>query len=465
MPTMPRLLTTPILVIFGLAYMVPLGVFTTYGQVTVLSQGHLPIAYVITLVMIFFTALSYARMSRKLPIAGSAYTYTQRTFGAIPGFAIGWVQILDYLFLPIINYILLGLYINEAFPMIPAWIIILAAIISVTAFNYVGIKLVTPINLFLVLIQLLFVVLFVTLSLSSADLSAQNLLQPLTPAFGDMSGIIAGAAMLCLAFLGFDAIATMAEETQNAPRTLPRAIMFTIFIAGMIFMTVSFSANIAYPDWLNFIEPSQQDTASLKVIHHVGETSGFGGKLLSDLFLAAFLTGSYASAMISQTSVSRILFAMGREGVISRKRFFKLHPKFNTPSTTLIILAMISLVAIFMPLTLVVSMISFGALVAFTAVNACVIKHYCFNNRFIDQPPHFAMNLQNRLRYGLMPAIGMALSIWLWLNLDANAMMIGISWFIAGILYLTVITRGFKRPTPQIDEQEIKAVMRANESK
>ena len=74
---MKWVLTTPALI----AYMVPLGIFTTYGEVTVVTNGHLPTAYIITLAMIFFTALSYCRIANKLRIAGSAYTYVQRTFG------------------------------------------------------------------------------------------------------------------------------------------------------------------------------------------------------------------------------------------------------------------------------------------------------------------------------------------------------------------------------------------------
>lgn len=167
-PAMTRVLTTPILIVFGLAYMVPLGIFTTYGQVTVLSSGHLPIAYIITLVMIFFTALSYCRMSTYLPLSGSAYSYTQRTFGPFVGFSIGWVQILDYLFLPIVNYVVLGLYLHEAFPMVPTWGFILASLISVTALNYIGVKLITPINLFLIALQVVFIGLFVFLSFKGA---------------------------------------------------------------------------------------------------------------------------------------------------------------------------------------------------------------------------------------------------------------------------------------------------------
>ena len=456
-PAMNRVLTTPILIVFGLAYMVPLGIFTTYGQVTVLSQGHLPITYIVTLVMIFFTALSYCRMSTFLPLSGSAYSYTQRTFGSITGFSIGWVQILDYLFLPIVNYVVLGLYLHEAFPAIPAWGFILGALVSVTALNYIGVKLVTPINLFLIALQVIFIGLFLFLSFKGADLSPENLLKPLNPSKNEMAGLFSGAAVLCLAFLGFDAIATMAEETKNASKTLPRAIMLTVVIAGTIFLLVSFAANVAYPEWQDFLEISKQDTASLDVMNRVGENSGFGGKLLGDLFLATYLTGVYASAMTSQTSVSRILFAMGREGVLPRKIFYTLHPKFHTPHLALICVASFSLIALFIPLNLVVSMISFGALVAFTAVNACVIKSHLFTQT--RENFHFT----GILSYGILPLIGMCLTTWLWINLDIHAMTIGLIWFGMGILYLLYITKFFKQPVPEIGHDEIDEIIRARE--
>lgn len=456
-PAMNRVLTTPILIVFGLAYMVPLGIFTTYGQVTVLSSGHLPIAYIITLVMIFFTALSYCRMSTLLPLSGSAYSYTQRTFGPFIGFSIGWVQILDYLFLPIVNYVVLGLYLHEAFPMIPTWGFILVSLVSVTALNYIGVKLITPINLFLIALQVIFIGLFIVLSFKGAELSPGDLIEPIKPHMGELSGLLSGAAVLCLAFLGFDAIATMAEETKDASKTLPRAIMLTVAIAGAIFLIVSYAANLAYPEWQDFLDPAKQDTASLDIMGRVGENAGFGGKFLSDLFLAAYLTGVYASAMTSQTSVSRILFAMGREGVLPRKVFYTLHPKFNTPHLALICVATFSLISLFIPLSLVVSMISFGALVAFTAVNACVIKSHLFTQLKENH------NIKGFLSYGLLPLIGMSLTIWLWLSLDIHAMTIGLLWFALGISYLLYITRFFKRPIPEIGHDEIDEIIRARE--
>src|SRR4051812_29991780 len=103
-----RVLGLPALVFFGLAYMVPLTVWTTYGLVTTSTNGHLPLAYVITTIAMGLTAYSYGRMVLKQPTAGSAYTYASRAFGRPIGFMVGWALMLDYIFLPMINFLLIG---------------------------------------------------------------------------------------------------------------------------------------------------------------------------------------------------------------------------------------------------------------------------------------------------------------------------------------------------------------------
>ena len=119
-PQLKRTLGLPSVVFFGLAYMVPLTVFTTYGIVTELTSGHLPAAYAVTMVAMIFTAVAYANMVRAYPVAGSAYTYVQQSFGASTGFLAGWALLLDYLFLPMLNYMVIGIYMGVAFPAIPA---------------------------------------------------------------------------------------------------------------------------------------------------------------------------------------------------------------------------------------------------------------------------------------------------------------------------------------------------------
>ncbi|WP_276893898.1 APC family permease [Frischella perrara] len=446
---MKRVLTTPALIAFGLAYMVPLGIFTTYGQVTITSNGHLPIAYIITLAMILFTALSYCRMANKFPIAGSAYSYVVHTFGNRIGFLIGWTQILDYLFLPILNYLVIGIYLHQRFPEIPAYVFVLGSLVTVSTLNYLGIKLINSVNFLLIFVQFIFITLFVVLAFTNVDLNTEALLRPLVFTTNDISGLFSGAAVLCLAFLGFDAIATLAEESTNAKNSLPKAILWTVIIAGGIFLVISYAAHLAYPVWQNFA--NEPDTASLVVIGKVGEISKIGSTFMVNFFLAAYLTGVLASAMTAQTSVSRIFFAMGREGVLPKKIFYRLHKRFHTPHLSILFVATFSLFSLIITLDLVVSMISFGALMSFTFVNLCVIKSYLYKRKSLT-----AITI---LKYGILPAIGVLLSLWLWTSLDHMAITIGLIWFGVGIIYLLILTRMLTRPIPSLSDDEVKALI------
>ncbi|HCM62589.1 MAG TPA: Putrescine importer PuuP [Morganella sp. (in: Bacteria)] len=437
---MKRVLTTPALVFFGLAYMVPLGIFTTYGQVTVLSEGHLPIAYLVTLTAVLFTALSYCKMTSTLPLAGSAYSYVQKVFGGNTGFLVGWAQLLDYLFLPIINYIAIGIFVHEALPSVPMELIIVSTIIVVSVLNILGIKLVTSMNMLIIIMQLLFIALFLYLSFSTTfTLDKEALLAPLTIMSDQVSGLFAGAAVLCLAFLGFDAISTMAEETKDAKRALPKAILYTVFIAGTLFVIISYCAHLSYPAWRDFLPDT--DLASIQVMEKVG------GSLMASAFIIAYVVGVFASAMTSQASIVRIFYAMGREGVLPRSVFARLHAKFNTPVLSILFVALASLMALVLSLSLVASMISFGALIAFTFVNLCVIKHFIIDR----QAPLTAATI---LRCLVAPGIGVLLTLWLWTSLDAQALTVGIIWLSIGVIYLGFITRFFTRRPPSITEEE-----------
>ena len=426
---MKRVLNTPALVFFGLAYMVPLGIFTTYGQVTVLSEGHLPVAYIITLTAVLFTALSYCKMTSTLPLAGSAYSYVQKIFGGNTGFLVGWAQLLDYLFLPIINYIAIGIFVHEALPSVPMELIIVSTIVIVSVMN-----------MLIIVMQLIFITLFLYLSFSSAfTLDKEALLAPLTVMSDQVSGLFAGAAVLCLAFLGFDAISTMAEETKDAKRALPKAILYTVFIAGTLFIIISYAAHLSYPAWRDFLPNT--DIASIQVMEKVG------GALMASSFITAYVIGVFASAMTSQASIVRIFYAMGREGVLPRSVFARLHARFNTPVLSILFVALASLMALVLSLSLVASMISFGALIAFTFVNLCVIKHFIIDRK---EPLTAAVIL----RCLVVPAIGVLLTLWLWTSLDAQALTVGLIWLGIGVVYLGVITRFFTRRPPSITEEE-----------
>jgi len=245
-----RALGVPSLVLFGMVYMVPLTVFTTYGIVTQLTGGRLSVAYLVTLAAMVFTARSYARMSAAFPVAGSTYAYTQRTFGAPVGFLAGWSLLLDYLFLPMLNYLVIGIYVSAAIPAVPPWVWILIAIVVVTVLNIVGIVSVAGATLQIIALQVIFIVVFVVMAFVTINkVGDVNLMAPFTGdgTVGGAGPIFAGAAILCLSFLGFDAVSTMSEEAKDPTRTVPKAIMIATVVCGLIFFGLSYVSQLVFP--------------------------------------------------------------------------------------------------------------------------------------------------------------------------------------------------------------------------
>lgn len=429
-----RVMGVPSLVIFGLAYMVPLTVFTTYGLVAVTTGGHVPTAYLVTLVAMLFTAFSYAALVKAFPRAGSAYTYARRAFGGTVGFLTGWSLMIDYLLLPLINYVLMGIYLNAQLPGIPPWVFALAGVLLITGLNIVGITVVRNANLVLVGLQLVFAAVFVVCAvLHVAQNPGVSLLQPLYDAGLTFPGLLAGAAMLALSFLGFDAISTLSEEARDAERTVPRAIILTTVIGGLIFTVIAYVSTLVIPDVADIENP---DAAANQIMEVAA------GRWLEVFFLVAYIAGCIAAALASQASVSRILFAMGRDGVLPRF-FARLSRRYQTPIGAAIFVGVVSLAALFADLNTVASLISFGALAAFSLVNLSVIKHFLFDER--------RRGAAAVLRFGVLPALGFALTAWLWFSLSGLALTVGLVWIGVGIVWLAVLTRGFRRRPPEVE--------------
>jgi len=426
------------LVLFGLAYMVPLAVFTTYGLVTQMTKGHLPIAYLLTLAAMLLTAYSYGRMVQAHPYSGSVYTYTRKAFGSHFGFIAGWTLLLDYIFLPLLSYLLIGIYMSEYFPAIHAWVWVAGSIALVTFLNLIGIESITRVNWILVVAQLVFIVVFVALSVRhlGGQAAPVSLLAPFHHEGFSVPLIMTGAAVLCLSFLGFDAVSTMAEETANPTKRIPQAIMAVSVIGGLLFLLVSYFAQMVFPDWSSFADP---DSASVDVMRRVG------GEMLVTAFTATYVAGCFASAMVSQASVSRVLFAMGRDGALPRV-FGQLVTKKRVPATAIMLVSLLSLVALFITLDTVANMISFGALFAFSAVNLAVVKHY-----LVDQQ---LRGMRNCLLYGAIPALGFLSTIWLWTSLSRMSFTIGLCWMGVGFICLIALTKAFRVKLPELQMAE-----------
>jgi amino acid transporter len=429
-----RVLGLPALVFFGLAYMVPLTVWTTYGLVTTSTEGHLPLAYAVTTVAMGLTAYAYGRMVVRYPSAGSAYSYASRAFGRGIGFLVGWALMLDYIFLPMINFLLIGLYMQDYFPSTPQALWIVLAVALVTGLNILGIKLVANANAAFVAIQVVFVAVFAVMAIAhvTSEVEVESFTAPFFSGDTDMGLIFPGAAILALSFLGFDAISTLSEETKDPRKKIPLAIVLCAIAGGGIYIFQSYLGHLAFPDFGLFAD--RQDVASADVMTEIG------GDFLNSFFTAAYVTACFAGAMAAQASVARILFAMGRDGSLPKPVFARLHPKYRTPVIANMVVGLFGLTALFISLDTVIAMISFGALAAFSFVNLSVLKTYV-----IDDGRRSPADL---LKYAVLPLLGFAFTIYLWTTLGDLTFKIGLGWLAAGLIWLVYLTRGFRKAPP-----------------
>lgn len=408
-----------------------MAVFDTFGIVSQITDGHVPTAYLLTLLAILFTASSYGQMVRVYPYSGSAYTFTHKAISPLLGFFVGWTALLDYVFLPMINALLTKIYLSSLFTDVPGWMWIVGFVLFITLINAWGNNVLVSVNAVLVIFQFSVVVIFVLLAIRGLvhgeGTGSYLSMRPFYSENMHFMTLLTGASILCFSFLGFDAVTTLTEETVNPTKTIPRAIFLVALLGGTLFITASYFTQSLFPDLSRIHNP---EAASPEIAYYIG------GMLFQSVFLAAALTSTIASGLASQVSASRLLYAMGRDNVLPRKVFGYLHPSLKTPLFNIVLIGGISLLSLFLDLLTATSFINFGALIAFTFVNLSVISHFMIREG--------KRGLGNMLRYLISPVLGSSFVLFLWFNLEPMSIYIGVSWTLVGVLYLMVKTKMFK---------------------
>lgn len=439
MTTLKRTLTLSSVVMFGLAYMTPIIVLGTFGILADATQGVVAGAYALALIAMVMTAHSYGVLAAEFPVAGSAYTYTRKCINPHFGFMIGWTVLLDYFFLPMVIWLFGAVYLNSAFPTVPMYVWILAFIGVTSVINIIGIKLANTVNYLMMLVQLLVLVAFVGLAIHYVAGDVTKPLFDLAPFYQpkvQISLIAAGAAIACYSFLGFDAVTTLTEETVNPRKVIPKAILLVTLFGGGIFIATAYFVQLAHPGFAF----ASVDSAAMEIAKNIG------GDLFVSIFLIGLIIGQFASGLSAQASASRLLYAMGRDGVLPKKVFGKLHATFLTPVFNIVLCGLVALLALFMDVTTSVSFINFGAFLAFTSVNLAVIARFYLAKK---GPTPFDF-----FKFFLMPALGALADLWLMLSLDRNALTLGAIWVLLGLVYLASLTGGFKKDPPEMDFNE-----------
>lgn len=433
-----RVLKLRHLVIYGIAFMTPIAPAYIYGYVSSQTNGMMALAYCVAMVAMLFTAFSYGKMSQAFPSAGSTYSYTQKAIDPKVGFLAGWAMYMDYVLVPLIVLMMGAAYSNTLIPAVPytVWVLLLAVIVF--AVNFRGIAFTAKANNILVLFMSAVVLGFVLLGMRALlhGTGAATLLSA-KPFFNadtfSPSAIVSGAALAAFSFLGFDSITTLSEEAVHPKKDIGRAAVLACLIGGGIFIVQAYIAQLVWPDTSTF---SSLDTAFFDVVTAVG------GPVFSAVFTAAIIVSTLSAGLTGQASAARVMFAMGRDQMLPRRFFTYLHPRYETPTNNILIMAVVGVTgALLLPLNLVAELMNFGALLGFMGVNLSVIVHFFFR-------------LKERavLANLLLPALGFVFCAYLWINLSPLTLKIGLAWMLIGLVYALVVTRGFTKQPPIYQE-------------
>jgi amino acid transporter len=427
-----RVLTTGDLIIYGLIFMVPIAPFAVYGFVWNDAKGMVPLAYLIGLIGMFFTATSYASMSRAFPVAGSVYSYAQRGLSEIAGFFAGWLILLDYILIPALLYLFSAIALKPIFPNVPEWIWLIGFVSFNVVVNLIGIEFTARANRYLLAIELIVLALFVVLgliALYSGYGAGRLTLRPVyDPGVFSIATVAGATSIAVLSFLGFDGISTLSEENSGDRKSVGRATVLSLLLVGVLFMLQTWIAT----DLSNGMRFSSPGTAFYEIARLAG------GVWLEWIVLGAVaLSSGIANAMAAQAATSRILFAMARDRKLPAV-LAKIHPRYQTPYVSTLLVALISLlVGLFFSSRVddLSRIVNFGALTSFLLLHLSVINHFTIRQRS-----------RAWLRHLVSPVIGFLVIAYVLYEMDNSAKIMGACWITIGIVYYLLLIYVLKRP-------------------
>jgi amino acid transporter len=425
-----RALTTKDLIIYGMIFMVPIAPYSVFGFVWNDAKGMVPLAYLIGLIGMLFTALSYAAMSRAFPLAGSVYTYAQRGLHEVAGFFSGWLILLDYILVPSLLYLFSAVALRPIFPGVPAWMWLVGFISFNATVNFLGIEFTARVNRYMLMMELatlgLFLVLGAVALYGGAGAGRLTLKPIFDPQVFSLSTIAGATSIAVLSFLGFDGISTLSEESRGDQNAVGRATVLSLALVGALFMLQTWIA----ADLARGMHFASAETAFYEVAERAG-----GAWLRIVTIFAVVIASAVANAMAAQAAVSRILFAMARDGKLP-SILAKVHPRFKTPYVSTLAVAVVS----FLVGTLfadrvddLTRIVNFGALSGFVLLHLSVVSHYFYRRRSGDWLRHLAF-----------PLTGLAIILYVLYEMDRAAKVLGACWIALGAVYyvfLVVISK------------------------
>src|SRR5215469_8849165 len=401
----------------------------------------MPLAIVVAFVVVLVIMNAIYRFTQRISHAGSFFAFIRDSLGIRAGFVTGWLFLAFYLVFVGLDMILFGATLNGIIvahggPNIPWWLLMLIGLVLIWGVAVLGIRLSVRSDLALLTFEL-GVLLALALTILFKGAPGGNwhphVFSPGASPTG-WSGVVVGAVFGVLAFTGFEAPAYLGEEAENPRRTVPRAILITTAGIGIVFLFFFYVTTVGYPNIGKLpTDPAPWDTLGLSYW-------GSGPTILVDI---ASVVALIAGALAAQNGAARMLFALGRDGLLPRVLGRTL-PSFGTPAAALTFLLGGSValglgfgfgfhpLPAFLLLSLVVTLCALGV---YALVQVGLVRYFWRLGRF------------NPFWHGVVPVLAVAAIVYLFLkNVSPQppypsnlAIWISVGWAVAGILVVTAL--------------------------
>jgi amino acid transporter len=439
------------LVLYGIILIQPTAPMPLFGVVHVKAQGHVVTTILIGMFAMMLTAVSYGRMARAYPSAGSAYTFVGREIHPHLGFLTGWAMAMDYLLNPVICVIWCSKAAMNIVQLNPnprvsymLWALFFACLF--TGLNLRGIKATARTNAILTAGMSIVIVAFFVAAVRYIShtygwgglFSTQPFYDPRT---FSLSQVSTGTSLAVLTYIGFDGISTLSEEVENPRRNVLYATVLVCFITGILGGLEVYMAQRIWPDFWHFVSGSPT-AAQLQQGFRDADT-GFvwaaqraGGIVMMQVVNFTLLVANMGSGSGAQLGAARLLYGMGRDNVIPRRFFGYLDPRRNTPRNNILLGGAIALAGAFLiTYERGAELLNFGAFIAFMGVNiASLTRYYLRADRSFRNA---ALNL-------VPPLFGFLICAYIWWSLSTPARIGGAIWLTLGICYSAWKTNLFR---------------------
>jgi amino acid transporter len=437
-PRLRRALGLWDLVLYGIIVIQPVAPMSVYGVLMVRGKGHAVTTILIAMIAMLFTAISYGRMARAYPSAGSAFTYVGQEIHPSLGFVTGWSMAMDYMLNPLICIIWCSKAAMNFAPGVPYWAWTIFFFGLFTALNLRGVRASARTNAVLaaamgVVITIFFVV-AARYIFGAAHPSGYFTRPFYDPATFDVKTVLGGTSLAVLTYIGFDGISTLSEEAENPRKNILYATVLTCIVIGVLSAIQVYAAQLIWPEFDKFPDV---DTA---FVHVAGRAAGQWMFLLVNLTL---LVANIGSGMGAHLGAARLLYGMGRSNALPKSFFGAIDPKRHIPRNNIIFVGVIALIGSWVldaigariglsGYGLGAEMLNFGALIAFMGVNMAAFIRY------------FVRGKEKNVLDLVPPLAGFAICLLLWLSLSTPAKIAGAAWVVVGLIYGVIKTRGFR---------------------